>query len=80
MVCKISPNIIKLRWLLIRKLGTFLFVYLDRAGNVETLLHTRDVELDHSQVFAFDYNASQRAHKSESEDFSLFNCKSQQPE
>lgn len=42
-------------------------VYLNGAGNVETLLHARDVELDHSQVFAFDYDASQRADKSERE-------------
>lgn len=45
----------------------FFFFNLNRAGNVKTLLHARDVELDHSQVFAFDYDASQRPHKSERE-------------
>lgn len=44
----------------------FIF-YLNRTGNVEALLHAGDVELDHSQVFAFDYDASQRPHKSERE-------------
>lgn len=43
------------------------FFNLNRAGNVKTLLHARDVQLDHSQVFAFDYNASHRPHKSERE-------------
>lgn len=43
------------------------FINLNRAGNVETLLHARDVKLDHSQVFAFDDDASQRPHKSERE-------------
>lgn len=42
-------------------------VYLNGACNVETLLHAGDVELDHSQVFAFDYDASQWANKSERE-------------
>lgn len=46
---------------------SFFFFNLNRAGNVKTLLHARDVELDHSQVFAFDYDASQRPHKSERE-------------
>lgn len=38
--------------------------YLNRVGNVDTLLHTRNVELDHPQVFAFDYDGSQRSYKS----------------
>lgn len=38
--------------------------YLDRAGNVETLLHTSDLKLNHSQVFAFDSDVPQRPHKS----------------
>lgn len=42
-------------------------VHLNGACNVETLLHAGDVELDHSQVFAFDYDASHRADKSERE-------------
>lgn len=44
-----------------------IFFNLNRAGNVKALLHARDVQLDHSQVFAFDYNASHRPHKSERE-------------
>lgn len=43
------------------------FLYLNRVGNVETLLQARDVELDHPQVFAFDYDGSQRPYKSNRE-------------
>lgn len=47
--------------------------YLNRAGYVETLLHTRDIQLDHPEVFAFDYDASHRSNKSERqvEDFKM---------
>lgn len=39
-------------------------VNLNGAGNIEALLHARDVKLDHSQVFAFHYDTSKRTHKS----------------
>lgn len=39
-------------------------VNLNGAGNVETLLHARNVKLDHSQVFAFHYDTSKITHKS----------------
>lgn len=39
--------------------------YLYGAGNVKTLLHAGNVQLDHPQVFAFDNDASKRPHKSD---------------
>lgn len=49
----------------IAKVKFMQFFHLDRTGNVETLLHARDVELDHPQVFAFDDDPSLRPQKSE---------------
>lgn len=46
--------------------------YLNGTSNVETLLHARDVKLDHSQVFTFDYDGSNRADKSEQEVVNTF--------
>ena len=39
--------------------------YLDGAGDVEALLHPRDIQLDHPQVFALHYDGPQRAYKPE---------------
>lgn len=44
---------------------------LNGAGDVETLLHSRDVKLDHSQVFAFDYDTPKRTHKSETREANI---------
>lgn len=37
--------------------------YLDRAGDVQALLHARDIQLNDSQIFAFYNDGTQRAHK-----------------
>lgn len=37
--------------------------YLDRAGDVQALLHARDIQLNDSQIFAFYNDGTERAHK-----------------